>query len=126
MPQSIEFVFGTKAETLRRLGHQLNESSVPDLVYFSTRDWIEKPSYLIQLIQETFGAEQLIVRSSAASEDGIHGALAGQFLSVLGVDCLDQSAIANAVNRVIESYAKQVVEAQGEDQIIVQQMVDRV
>ena len=57
MPQSIEFVFGTKAETLRRLGPLLNESSVPDLVYFSTRDWIEKPSYLIQLIQETFGAE---------------------------------------------------------------------
>ena len=44
----------------------------------------------------------------------------------MGVDCLDQSAIANAVNRVIESYSKQVVEAQGEDQVIVQQMVDRV
>jgi len=126
MPQSIEFIFGTKAESLRRLGPLLKKSSVPDLVYFSTRDWIEKPSYLIQLIQEKFGTEQLIVRSSAVSEDGAHAALAGQFLSVLGIDCSDQLAIANAVNRVIESYAKQSVEAQGEDQVIVQQMVDRV
>lgn len=99
-------VFGTKAETLERLKEQVTQAIVLPQLQFSVDEWqVSQSSVLARLQQLPWSGQPLIVRSSAAGEDGAEASLAGRYESVLDVHGEGETIV--AVNRVIASYSQE-------------------
>jgi len=116
-PGAVEF--GTKAETLERLGPLLRSAVILPQVRFSVADWRGDQQNVLRRIWEVpWASGALIVRSSAKSEDSSSESNAGKFTSVAGVE--GAAAIAPAVERVIASFEAGACQ---HDQIFVQPML---
>jgi len=116
------FSFKTKAESLERLAPLLQSARILPQVRFSLGDWRADPLAVTASINSTpWGSGRVIVRSSARCEDGARTSQAGRYDSVLGV--VGSQAIAQAVEKVIESFAQ---EGGADDQVFVQPMLDHV
>jgi len=114
--------FKTKAESLEALAPLLRSGRVLPQVRFSVSEWRSDPAAVIAALAATpWGADRVIVRSSALSEDGSAYSQAGKYESVLGV--VGSEAVAKAIDQVIESFAN---EGRADDQVFVQPMLDRV
>ncbi len=87
--------------------------------------WNNSPTSVLDQISETFSGTNLAVRSSAGNEDGMHNSSAGKYQSVLNIQSEDQTAISDAINRVIESYGNSLDSINGAN-VIVQEMVQNV
>lgn len=112
--------FGTKAETLERLTPVLRSAEVLPQVRFSVGAWCdERQAILERLSAMPWGAQTLIVRSSARSEDSKLGSQAGKFTSIAGVQ--GHSAVSDAVDHVIASYTGRSC---GDDQVFIQPMLN--
>lgn len=123
------FEFGTKAETLERLQGRLSSGMVPPFMRFTVSEWkVDRTTVLEAIGKELQDAGDLIVRSSALSEDGGIYAQAGAFLSVPYVRPNDTDGLQDAVEKTIASYGKSEEASQGRqtDQVIVQEMVRNV
>jgi len=113
--------FGTKAETLDSLANVIENASVLPQVKFTAASWAAEPECILQrILMEEWGAKDLIVRSSAADEDGSGRSLAGHYLSVPGVRGAEELCI--AIERVIESFGN----GNGSDQVFVQPLLGSV
>lgn len=77
---------------------------------------------IIQQIMRDFDGRSLVIRSSAADEDGTQNALAGEYDSVLNIPSKDESAIRRGIETVISSYSRKGPRSGG-DEVIVQDMV---
>ena len=77
--------FLTKAKTLKALENKLQIFCVPKLISFKVAEFRDNPDRVVENIKEFFGDRQLVIRSSAADEDGSETARAGEYASVLGV-----------------------------------------
>jgi phosphohistidine swiveling domain-containing protein len=116
------FVLGSKAVTLNRLQKVVSLSRILPLFYF-TRDAYrrERDTLLISLLNQ-FGQERrLIVRSSAADEDGFETANAGRYRSEMNVRP-ERIHLGNAIDQVFASYG-------GDDpldEVLVQPQLDQV
>lgn len=122
-PQDLaRFVLGTKAETLERLRPLVKICRIGEQVRFTVGQWQCNSAAVIADIQNKFGMADVVVRSSARSEDGWAASNAGAHESVLNVPAHDTSRVEAAVGRVIASY-KQRNQA---DQILVQAMLREV
>jgi len=114
--------FRTKAESLEELAPLLRNGRVLPQVRFSIGEWrLDAAGVLAAVSAAPWGSGRVIVRSSARGEDGAVSSLAGKYDSVLGV--VGSAAVAQAIDRVIESFADDVSD---DDQIFVQPMLDRV
>lgn len=113
----------TKADTLEALRAQLTRACVPESVVFRVEHWRTEPGAVLQNIRDRFAGRTLIVRSSAMGEDGAEASLAGHYASVGGVSASDGEALARAVDEVVASYAEDGRPAAGEEQVLVQPMV---
>jgi glutamine kinase len=114
--------FKTKAESLEALAPLLRSARVLPQVRFSVGDWRSNAAgVLAALAAEPWGSGKVIVRSSARGEDGAARSQAGKYDSVLGV--AGGAAVAEAVERVIDSFADDVSD---DDQIFVQPLLHRV
>jgi adenylylsulfate kinase-like enzyme/phosphohistidine swiveling domain-containing protein len=119
--------FKTKAESLEALAPLLRHGRVLPQVRFSVADWrSDAAGVLAAVTAAPWGSDRVIVRSSARSEDGAErNSQAGKYDSVLGVT--GSAAVAQAIDRVIESFTPDASDAEsGVDQIFVQPMLDRV
>lgn len=114
------FIFGTKAETLSRLSSALSLSTILPTYYFSTLEWKENPSKILQSIMAFGKTEPLIIRSSAQNEDGSVSSMAGAFESCLNIPSDDAGQIKDAIENVIHSYTE---ERCNEDQVLIQHML---
>ncbi|WPZ36190.1 PEP/pyruvate-binding domain-containing protein [Thalassobaculum sp. OXR-137] len=114
------FEFGTKAETLRRVGEYDSSLFIPVFEFFSVSDWAAGKSAWLLRLREKFGGQLVAVRSSAADEDGAHSSMAGAYTSVLNVPADDPETVSAAVEEVLASYG---ATAGSGDQILVQTMV---
>jgi glutamine kinase len=115
-------VFQTKAESLELLAPVLHTARVLPQVRFSVGYWhSDAAGCLAAVAAMPWGSDRVIVRSSARCEDATRNSQAGRFDSIPGV--MGSAAVAQAVERVIESFADDVCD---EDQIFVQPMLDRV
>lgn len=120
-PQDIaHFVLGTKAETLSRLRRMVCSATILDQVAFNVAEWRQNPADCLQRIRLQLGGQSLVVRSSARSEDAFTASNAGAYHSVLRVD--PHNGLQAAIEQVIGSYAG----IQGDDQVLVQPMLDDV
>jgi glutamine kinase len=113
--------FKTKAESLEALAPLLRNARILPQVRFSVSDWHSNPQRILALVAAApWGSHRVIVRSSARAEDGTQNSQAGRYDSVLGV--VGSAALAQAIERVIESFDHEV----SEDQVFVQPMLDHV
>jgi phosphohistidine swiveling domain-containing protein len=112
----------SKGQTLLRLENELTQFKVPQLFVFEADKFSLDPEYVFKQILNRFKGCLVVVRSSAADEDGSSTAMAGEYESVLNVASDDQAAVDSAIKVVIASYeCKRVL--QGGDEVIVQEMV---
>jgi len=118
-----KFILGTKADTLARLETIVKKSTISKQVSFTTSDWNEQQSAVIDSIQEAFGDTKLVVRSSSKSEDNWNSSNAGGFESMLNVASLNDSELINAIHEVVGSYGKLDF---GKDQVLVQEFLQDV
>lgn len=122
-PQDLaRFVLGTKAETLERLRPMVRYSRIGEQICFSAADWAQDPAAVIAAIREKFGTANVIVRSSALSEDSWTSSNAGGYESVLNVPAEKPGCVSEAIVRVIASYG----EGSLQDQVLVQAMLEHV
>ncbi len=120
------FTFGTKAETLVRIGPQLGKFVVPRSHHFSLRQWRDDPGAVLRELSRHFPDETVIVRSSAHGEDGADNSMAGQFLSIADVSMATPGAVEAAIAWVIASYDRDGAAGKPEDQVLVQAMLNDV
>ena len=113
------FVLDTKANTLRRLQSMVTESTILDQQTFTVGDWRADPDAVSEDLANSFDGEAVIVRSSALDEDGWDESNAGRFESVLDVPSRDHSALADAIEQVVDSYHTD----NPDNQVLVQPMI---
>jgi len=112
----------SKAQTLKQLESKVSLFKVPELFYFKTASHWDSPSEILIQIKDTFCGRPIVIRSSAADEDGAQNACAGEYDSVLNVCSTDTKAIRAGIATVISSYERKG-SCTGEDEVIVQEMV---
>lgn len=120
-PCNDKFVFGSKAETLERLGPLLEKAQVLELDYFLANEWRAEPDQVLDRIAERFGPISLAIRSSAFDEDRADLSMAGAYRSVLSVDGSSYKSVSEAIETVIASYS-----GNSNEQVLVQPMLARV
>lgn len=114
-------VFSTKAGTLDYLAPILTTATVLPLFRFATVDWCRDQTQILDdLAGKSWANGLLIVRSSAAAEDGEAASLAGKFLSIAGVSL---ASVDRAINDVIASYGDN---ATALDEVLIQPMLKNV
>ncbi len=111
--------FGTKAETLERLGKKLQNAKIEKLFYFTVGEWKQDRKSLLHQTSKQLGSGPYIVRSSCNQEDTATDSKAGAFKSILNVKKVDLNA---AINEVIESYGNKY----DLDQVLIQPMLQNV
>jgi hypothetical protein len=100
---------------------------VCDQVRFTVEEWRSDPERCVEELGRTFGSRPVVVRSSAASEDGWAASFAGAYTSVLGVSPADPAALRDAISRVIGSFHRGPGGLPSEkDQVLVQPHVQNV
>ncbi len=126
MSQPIEvsgdiIAWGSKAQTLERLRPLLKHGQILPQVCFQTQEWRADQSLVLERLElNKWLSQALIVRSSAAQEDGLEQSLAGHFVSVLNVS--GRQAVTDAVEQVIVSFGDNAAE----QEIFIQPMLERI
>ncbi len=119
-PQDLaRFVLGTKAESLDRLRPLIQTGEIGEQVSFTYASWKDNPKECIDRVREIFQGEEVIVRSSALSEDNWLQSSAGAFTSLLNIPSSDPEALESAITEVFESYGDHL----GENQVLIQKML---
>jgi phosphoenolpyruvate synthase/pyruvate phosphate dikinase len=114
--------FSTKAKNLENLIKVAPEINVLPILIFNVKEWRLNHIELIEIVKKEFGDKKLIVRSSKQDEDMEGSSRAGAYLSLQNIDsCFNE--IADAVNRVVNSYGKEV---HPNDQVFIQPMLENV
>lgn len=113
------FIMGSKAQTLQRLQGMVKKSCIEDQVNFTSKDWITNHTSILSTIQQAFGDQQLVVRSSSAKEDNFTATNAGVYKSLLNIDSGNISELATAIEEVIDSYS----DDDDTNQVLIQPMV---
>lgn len=113
-------VFGGKGRTLEQVRPLVRSGTVLEQVRFPASDWVTDDSPILGQIQRVFPASQVVVRSSAGSEDGLEESLAGRFTSVLDVPTGNLDQLREAVDRVVGSYTTEGRVPHGMDEVLVQ------
>jgi len=114
--------FKSKAQTLKQVETKVRLFKVPELEIISTKEYFANPASFITRICKQFSGRTVVARSSAADEDGLLTALAGEYDSILNVLADDPEAVRKAISAVIASYDRKG-QRTGGDEVIVQEMV---
>jgi glutamine kinase len=117
-----QYILGTKAEILTRLKPLLKKSLIGGCEYFSFKDWVESAIEITKKIQKFSRGSQLIIRSSALSEDLASQSNAGKYESILNVNPFNVADLKAAIDKVFESY----IDPKSDDQFLVQVMLTQV
>lgn len=112
----------TKGQTLRRVESLLSVFRVPEFLIFDAALCLSATDRVIDQIASAFRERAVVVRSSAADEDGQQTARAGEYDSVLNISSADRNAIRAGIETVIASYSRNGGQRSG-DEIIVQELV---
>ena len=122
-PQDLaRFVLGTKAESLERLRPLVQIGHIGESVSFTHGEWQRNRPAVLDRIEQAFADANVIVRSSALSEDSWRQSSAGAYTSVLDVPASDTPRLAEAIERVLASYG----EPDEQNQVLVQEMLRNV
>ncbi len=118
----VNFILGTKAQSLERLEGVLSLSRIAPQVNFTVEEWNTQSEIIINQIQDKFQDKKLIIRSSAISEDGFESSNAGAYASLLNIYSGERRSLNDAINNVISSY----IDSNSSNQVLVQPMIQDV
>ncbi len=122
-PQDIaRFVLGTKSESLARIRPLLRHSSVCEIFSPTYEEWCENPSGTCEYIRKLFQGKNLIVRSSAVTEDGWTKSNAGAYLSIPNVRTGQLEVLKAVIEKVFDSYGTPTLACQ----VLIQPMLENV
>lgn len=110
----INFIFLSKSHALKNLNFK--NITINKFLSFTFFEWQKERQQLINRIKLNYN-NNLIVRSSASSEDQISGSNAGVFLSLPNIKN-SRFPLTKAINKVFDSYKKKA----NDDYVIVQNM----
>ncbi len=114
-------MFGTKAESLKRLTPLLKKASILPLFRITADEWKNRREEMLHnFFSLDWSRKKLIVRSSALAEDGEGESLAGRFTSFL--DVRGKEALIQAIDDVFLSFGP----FREENQIFIQPMLTKV
>lgn len=114
----------SKAGVLKKIKNDLALFRVPDLVSFNAIKFINDRNFYIDQIKEITFGPLLVVRSSAADEDGGESSSAGEYDSFLNISASSKDDVLNAIDKVIKSYEKKR-SLHHNDEIIIQEMIEK-
>jgi len=114
-----KLIISSKANTLKALKSIVKKSIIEQMYSFTVSDWSNNKNKIIEDIQNHFSGEDIVVRSSAMSEDTIESSMAGSFDSFLGVKSTNSKVIESAIKQVIHSYKEKSSESSF-NQVLVQ------
>ena len=97
------FLFKTKADTLKQLTELVKHSKIEKIYAFTVEEWQRSRIGILKHISSNFN-KKIIVRSSAVGEDSTISSKAGSYESILNVNTSSKKEITNAINSVISSY----------------------
>jgi phosphoenolpyruvate synthase/pyruvate phosphate dikinase len=97
------FLFKTKADTLKQLVKLVERSKIEKIYVFTVEEWQSSQITILKYISNNFN-KKIIVRSSAVGEDSATSSQAGSYESILNVNASSKREISNAINSVISSY----------------------
>ena len=115
----INFIFGTKAQTLKELSKFLKKSKIEEQYCFTVKEWKENQAKVILKIEENFTVDKIVIRSSSLNEDTFETANAGKFKSILNINKNSRFDIKKGINEVIDSYK----DNSDQNQVLIQPMV---
>ena len=123
----LEFCFGTKAETLKRLMPLISLSHVPELFSFSVSEWGRQSEEILHQMSSVFGDNKVIIRSSAYLEDSENIAMAGVHTSKGDVCADNRRLLKDFIKEVISSYrVTGKNNSNNKDQVLIQEMISDV
>jgi len=99
-----KYHFTSKANTLLFLQNRLKNSKIEKILKFTVAEWNNDYTKILHLINEFFGTDKIIVRSSAIGEDSYEKSEAGNYATVQNVNSLSNVEIKKAILQVINSY----------------------
>lgn len=106
----------TKSESLRFIQKKLKPKIVPEFLFFSKKDYLNKKNYFLQKVKNKFN-DDIIVRSSATDEDSKYLSNAGKYESFKvkkkNFDSLDE-----IINKLISKFNS------NKDQILIQKFIN--
>ena len=102
-PARTNFLFKTKADTLKQLTELVKQSKIEKIYAFTVKEWQRSRISILKHISSNFN-KKIIVRSSAVGEDSTISSKAGSYESILNVNTSSKKEITNAINSVISSY----------------------
>lgn len=117
-----QFILGTKAQTLDRLSLVLKNSIILDQFTFDVHRWEKEANKIIDEILYNFPSTNIVVRSSALSEDGFDTANAGKYESILNVDSSIREKVISSIEKVLNSYSDENLN----NQVLVQPMLKNI
>ena len=115
-------MFSSKAQVLNVVKSSLVQFSIPDMFFFKATEFQSTLQEIVDVIDKKYYGIDVVVRSSAADEDGKTNSSAGEYESVLNVPSNNPEKITKAINRVIASYEKKRP-LMADDEVIIQEMV---
>lgn len=113
----------SKAQSLKYVESRLQKFKVPELLFFKAALFKQDPSVIVDEIKDYFQGRIVVIRSSAADEDGELNTSAGEYDSVLNVESDNKEKIITAINIVISSFESKRP-CHENDEFIVQEMVN--
>ena len=111
----------SKGRVLLDIKDRLTVFAIPDLLVFKASEFRSEAAILDEIGRHFAGAT-VVVRSSAADEDGLNSAMAGEYDSVLNVPSDQPEALRKAIAQVVSSYSR-TKKCHIDNEIIVQRMV---
>lgn len=112
-------MFNSKAETLTFLNKKIELSKIPKSYFFSASNWKKHEKIILKEIQNNFNG-QIVIRSSAADEDGSSSSNAGKYISFLNVNSKNTSDVKKKINLIIKGYKKISLK---KSKILIQKMI---
>lgn len=117
-------IVSTKANTLYALSKVIKNPN-RKMYILPVAEFENNRENVLRDITETYGGEQIIVRSSSSKEDSFKTSNAGHYESILGIDSGDSEQVNSAIEKVIASYQKDI-EILDHEQILVQRQAQNV
>ena len=115
-------MFYSKAKTITFLDKKIRLSKIPKSYFFSAYSWKKNSKSIIKDIKKIFN-QNIIIRSSAADEDGSSSSNAGKYVSFLNVNSQNTSNIKKKIDLVIKSYKKVSL---NKSHVLIQEMIDSI
>ena len=75
----------SKAGILQEIKEDITVFNIPDLISFKAKKFVENRNFFIEEIKQLTFGPTLVIRSSAADEDGNESSSAGEYDSFLNI-----------------------------------------